>query len=345
MGLDLLKQYGHLINTQNANFNDDINTQGQNYTQPQPQQIQPQGQGEFIAPQTQNEPQGQRQRADLSHLGTADLEKTSPKMFENFRTIKKDEIAKIQNDSGLIMNFFDNDERKNEKQQDLERRLKKHAQDNGYKDFLIDNDKEEVNLLNTYTVNAYYNPQNNSINFPCAAKKFITSDNYYDKLGSIGMVIAHEITHAFDSNGRKFNEKGEYYDWWTQKDSKNFDELSEKIVNYYSNYSVLGIPVDGKKTLGENIADLGALKCISSLAESHNATNEDYKRMYASYAKWTAYNMTKEYKKLLVTADTHSPNEVRVNAVLSSTDKFYEVYKINKNDKMYKPKEERVGIW
>ena len=126
MGLDLLKQYGHLINTQNANFNDDINTQGQNYTQPQPQQIQP---------------QGQRQRADLSHLGTADLEKTSPKMFENFRTIKKDEIAKIQNDSGLIMNFFDNDERKNEKQQDLERRLKKHAQDNGYKDFLIDNDK------------------------------------------------------------------------------------------------------------------------------------------------------------------------------------------------------------
>ena len=209
----------------------------------------------------------------------------------------------------------------------------------------LDNDKEEVNLLNTYTVNAYYNPQNNSINFPCAAKKFITSDNYYDKLGSIGMVIAHEITHAFDSNGRKFNEKGEYYDWWTQKDSKNFDELSEKIVNYYSNYSVLGIPVDGKKTLGENIADLGALKCISSLAESHNATNEDYKRMYASYAKWTAYNMTKEYKKLLVTADTHSPNEIRVNAVLSSTDKFYEVYKINKNDKMYKPKEERVGIW
>lgn len=97
----------------------------QQYAQPQPQQIQPQGQGEFITPQTQNEPQGQRQRADLSHLGTADLEKTSPEMFENFRTIKKDEIAKIQNDSGLIMNFFDNDERKNEKQQDLERRLKK----------------------------------------------------------------------------------------------------------------------------------------------------------------------------------------------------------------------------
>ena len=209
----------------------------------------------------------------------------------------------------------------------------------------LDTNEDPVGLMNTYTVNAYYNPQENSINFPCAAKKFIQSDDYYSKLGSIGMVVAHEITHAFDNNGRKFNEKGEYKDWWTKKDSNNFETLSNKIIDYYSEYSVLGIPIDGKRTLGENIADLGALKCISSLAESHKATNEEYKRMYSSYAKWTAYNITKEYKKLLITADTHSPNEIRVNAVLSSTDKFYETYNINKNDKMYKDKEERVGIW
>ena len=209
----------------------------------------------------------------------------------------------------------------------------------------LDSNEESVALLSTYTVNAYYNPQENSINFPCAAKKFIQSDDYFDKLGSIGMVIAHEITHAFDNNGRKFNEKGEYKEWWTEKDSNNFETLSHKIIDYYSKYSVLGIPIDGKKTLGENIADLGALKCISSIAESHNASNEDYKKMYSSYAKWTAYNYSKEYKKLLVTADTHSPNEIRVNAVLSSTDKFYETYNIKENDKMYKAKEERVGIW
>ncbi len=209
----------------------------------------------------------------------------------------------------------------------------------------LDTNEDPVGLMNTYTVNAYYNPQENSINFPCAAKKFIQSDNYYSKLGSIGMVVAHEITHAFDNNGRKFNEKGEYKDWWTKKDSNNFEALSNKIIDYYSEYSVLGIPIDGKRTLGENIADLGALKCISSLAESHKATNEEYKRMYSSYAKWTAYNITKEYKKLLITADTHSPNEIRVNAVLSSTDKFYETYNIKENDKMYKAKDERVGIW
>ena len=209
----------------------------------------------------------------------------------------------------------------------------------------LDDSSKEIRLLNTYTVNAFYNPQDNSINFPCAAIKFKNSDDYFDNLGSIGMVIAHEITHAFDNNGRKFNENGEYFDWWTKKDSDSFDKLSERIIDYYSDYSVLGIPVDGRKTLGENIADLGALKCISSLAETHKAKNEDYKRMFSSYAKWTAYNYKDEIKKLLVTSDSHSPNEVRVNAVLSSTDKFYEVYNLKQNDKMYKNKKERVGIW
>ena len=209
----------------------------------------------------------------------------------------------------------------------------------------LDDSNKKTRLLNTYTVNAFYNPQDNSINFPCAAIKFKNSDDYFDNLGSIGMVIAHEITHAFDNNGRKFNENGEYFDWWTKKDSDSFDKLSERIIDYYSDYSVLGIPVDGRKTLGENIADLGALKCISSLAETHKAKNEDYKRMFSSYAKWTAYNYKDEIKKLLVTSDSHSPNEVRVNAVLSSTDKFYEVYNLKQNDKMYKNKKERVGIW
>ncbi len=206
-------------------------------------------------------------------------------------------------------------------------------------------DKEDSLAITTYTVNAFYNPQDNSINFPCAAIKFKQSEDYYENLGSMGMVIAHEITHAFDNNGRKFNEKGEYTDWWTQEDSDNFEKLSKRIIEYYNDYTYLGINVDGKKTLGENIADLGALKCISSLAEKHNATNKDYQNMYASYAKWCAYNMVNEYVKLIFTNDSHSPNDVRVNAVLSSTDKFYDAYNIKKNDKMYKAKNERVGIW
>ena len=209
----------------------------------------------------------------------------------------------------------------------------------------LNNPDKSVSAFSTYTVNAFYNPQDNSINFPCAAIKFKTSDDYFENLGSIGMVIAHEITHAFDNNGRLFNEKGEYIDWWTKKDSDSFNKLSDKIVDYYSEYSVLGIPIDGKKTLGENIADLGSIKCITSLAEKNNATNEDYKKMYSNFAKWTAWNYKDEIRKLLVTSDSHSPNDVRVNATLSSTNKFYEVYNIKKKDKMYKNENERVGIW
>jgi putative endopeptidase len=204
---------------------------------------------------------------------------------------------------------------------------------------------KDASLMNTYTVNAYYSPQDNSINFPCASIKFKTSDNYFESLGELGMVIAHEITHAFDNNGRMFNEKGEYYDWWAKQDSENFEKLSNNIVDYYSKYTVLGINVDGKRTLGENIADLGSIKCITSLAEKHNAKNEDYKRMYEHFAKWSAMNYNDQMTKLLVTSDTHSPNNVRVNATLSSTNKFYEVYNIKKNDKMYKNENERVGIW
>ena len=160
------------------------------------------------------------------------------------------------------------------------------------------------------------------------------------------MVIAHEITHAFDSNGAKFDEYGNISNWWTTKDLKNYKKLQKKVINYYNKYEVIdGEYINGKRTVNENIADLGAVSCISNIAISKKASDKDIKKMYSSLAKMWASISNKEYEKLLLLQDTHSPSKYRVNATLSSTDLFYKTYNINLLNKMYIPKEKRVKIW
>ena len=211
---------------------------------------------------------------------------------------------------------------------------------------LIDNKPSEEWPFSLSTINAFYNPQDNSINFPAALYKIMDDNNSdYKLLGSIGFTIAHEVTHAFDNSGRLFDEKGELNDWWTKEDIKEFDKRKNKIVDYYSEYKVSGINVDGLKTVGENIADLGAIKCITSIAEERGATKEEYKELYSAFANFFLSKNIDQYNRLLITMDVHSPNDVRVNATLSSNDKFYEVYNISGFDKMYKNKDDRVSIW
>ena len=200
--------------------------------------------------------------------------------------------------------------------------------------------------LGESVVNAYYNPQDNSINFPYAFTNFIDlNKSYYENLGSAGMVIAHEITHAFDKNGSKFDEKGNLKNWWKDSELKKFDELSKNIEKYYSNYKIEGINVNGELTLSENIADLGAVKAISAIARNKKATNDEMILMYKSFAGMWLSKYKDNYIKLLINSDTHSPDKVRVNATLSSCDEFYKTYDIKKSDKMYVSKNDRVGIW
>ena len=202
------------------------------------------------------------------------------------------------------------------------------------------------NIISPTTINAYYSPLDNSINFPaCLKELYKTSDNYYSTLGSMGMIIAHEITHAFDNSGSKFDEFGNRVQWWSKNDYKKFESLQDDIIKYYSNYEILGITIDGERTVGENIADLGAMNAIVGIADGKNAKKEDYQAMFSSYASLWASEYLDSYQKLLLISDTHSPDKIRVNAVLSSCDKFYDVYNINKKDLMYVKKEDRVGIW
>ena len=214
----------------------------------------------------------------------------------------------------------------------------------------------EINKLNTNkkdqaisqtTVNAYYNPSDNSINFPVASINLFDIDHtYYQNLGSIGMVIAHEITHAFDDNGSQFDEYGNINNWWTNKDLSKYKKLKKKVINYYNKYEVIdGEYIDGEKTVNENIADLGAVSCITNLANSKNATDNELKEMYESLANMWATVSTEEYQKLLLLQDTHTPSKYRVNATLSSTDTFYEVYNIKKYNDMYIAKNKQIHVW
>ena len=196
------------------------------------------------------------------------------------------------------------------------------------------------------TVNAYYSPQYNSINFPCAFFKFLdVKKSYYENLGSVGMIIGHEITHAFDTNGSKFDENGNLNNWWTDSDREKFDKLKEKVIDYYSQYEIDGYDVNGEITVSENIADLGGLNSIVQISKKKKASNEEMKQLFESFASMWINKYNDNFIKLSIISDTHSPNKIRVNATLSSCDEFYEVYNISSKDEMYFEEEDRVKVW
>ena len=207
-------------------------------------------------------------------------------------------------------------------------------------------EEASIKRYSTLTVNAYYSPQENSINFLAGFKEIYGNEtNEYKLLGYFGTVIGHEISHAFDNTGSKFDENGKVNNWWTEEDKTSYEKLTEKIKNYYSNYEFMGLKVDGKNTLGENIADLAAVKAMINIAESKGATNDDFKKLFEAYADLWATKINQKGAESQIISDEHAPNKIRVNAVLSSMDKFYEVYDIKETDKMYVAKENRVGLW
>lgn len=203
------------------------------------------------------------------------------------------------------------------------------------------------NALPDYTFNAYYDATSNSINILTGGTKSIKDiNNRYENLGGIGFILAHEISHAFDNNGSKFDENGLLNNWYTESSSKKYSEIQKNVIEYYDKYEVIhNISNNGKRTMGENIADLAAMECITNILINGNSKTEDYKKVYESFAKIWANNYSKSTKVMQSLIDSHSTNEIRVNSVLSSTNKFYETYKIDSNDLMYIDQEKRVNIW
>lgn len=206
---------------------------------------------------------------------------------------------------------------------------------------------EKINLVSQSIVNAYYQPLDNLVVIPVAFFELVgDGESYYEKLGTLGMILAHEVAHGFDGNGSQFDESGNLNNWWSEDDKKAFQALKEEVSQYYSKYEVLnGKYIDGDKTVNENIADLGAVACISEIAMDRGASEEEMKEMYSSFAGIWASHESEEYMELLLLQDVHAPNQFRVNAVLSSNDYFYEFYDIYPWDDMWIKKDKRVSVW
>ena len=216
-------------------------------------------------------------------------------------------------------------------------------------------DKEEW-FMTPQTVNAYYSPEMNEIVFPAAILQppFFNMDaddaiNY----GGIGVVIGHEMTHGFDDQGCKYDENGNLNNWWTEEDATKFAARTAQLEKLFEGYKVQGYPINGKLTLGENIADLGGLNIswdAYQMTEEAKANQSidgftPAQRFFISYGTIWRNNSRDKYVERQVKTDVHSPAEARVNRTLGSMPHFYEAFEVNPENKMYIAPEERAAIW
>ena len=199
----------------------------------------------------------------------------------------------------------------------------------------------------TIADNWVYAPDVNAVILPMAGLQAPVYDpiaSEEENLATLGITIAHEITHAFDSYGANYDETGSLNNWWTEADRAQFDALCEEIVAYYDGWECApGIATDGGLTLGENIADLGAMNCLMDIAATQS--DFDYEAFFEKMARMFVDTDSREWLAYVAVADPHSFGGVRINRMLSSCDAFYDTYDVQPGDGMYVAPEDRVGIW
>lgn len=207
------------------------------------------------------------------------------------------------------------------------------------------------------TINAYYNPTNNEIVFPAGILQFPFFDPEADdaiNYGGIGAVIGHEMTHGFDDQGRQFAADGNLKDWWTKDDADKFRKRADEVVSQYNGFTVLDtLHVNGRLTLGENLADLGGLSMAYEAFTHTKQFQEGRKvdgftpaqRFFLNWAQVWRNNTLPETQSQLILTDPHSPGMYRANGPLSNIDAWYEAFNVQPGNKMYKAKDQRTRIW
>jgi putative endopeptidase len=188
------------------------------------------------------------------------------------------------------------------------------------------------------TVNAYYDPQENDINFPAGILQPPFWDNKMDdavNYGAIGAVIGHELTHGFDDQGRQYDAEGNLRDWWTEDDAKAFDQRAGCLVQEYSGFTAVDdVKLNGKLTLGENTADNGGLRLaymalMDSLKGKTPPKRDGFtaaQRLFLGWAQVWCENRTVESARMRAQTDPHSPGEYRVNGVVSNMPEFQKAF-------------------
>jgi putative endopeptidase len=207
------------------------------------------------------------------------------------------------------------------------------------------------------TVDAYNGGLENKIVFPAGILQpplFNPDADPAVNYGGIGAVIGHEITHGFDDQGRKIDATGALRDWWTPEDAKRFVAESEKLAGQYDTYEgVPGMHINGKLTLGENIADLGGL--IVAIDAYHTSLGGQAapvldgltgdQRLFLGYAQAWRGKTRDDALRAQMASDPHSPRKFRVIGPIRNIDSWYASYDVTPNDKYYLKPEDRVHVW
>ncbi|WP_210487060.1 M13 family metallopeptidase [Rufibacter aurantiacus] len=207
------------------------------------------------------------------------------------------------------------------------------------------------------TVNAYYNPSMNEIVFPAGILQPPFFDPNADdavNYGGMGAVIGHELTHGFDDQGSQYDPEGNLRDWWTAEDKAKFKERTDLVDRQYSAMQPLdSVFVNGKLTMGENIADIGGLNiAFTALQKAISGKNvgkidgfTPEQRFFLAWAQIWRNNSTPAALRQQVLTDPHSPAQFRINGPLSNMPQFYKAFNCGPGNKMYRPDAERVNIW
>ncbi|MCQ2182173.1 MAG: M13 family metallopeptidase [Bacteroidales bacterium] len=213
------------------------------------------------------------------------------------------------------------------------------------------------------TVNAYYNPTSNEICFPAGILQppfFYADADDAVNYGAIGVVIAHEMTHGFDDQGRLFDKDGNMTNWWTDEDAANFKAKTDLLVEQFNQVEILpatdsteALMANGRFTLGENIADNGGLNIAFTAMKNAFGGVEPApidgftaeQRFFLSYALIWANNITTEEMAKRTKMDEHSLGVNRVNVSVKNITPFFEAFDIHEGDGMFRPESERINIW
>jgi endothelin-converting enzyme/putative endopeptidase len=212
-------------------------------------------------------------------------------------------------------------------------------------------------MISAATVDAYYNPQMNDINFPAGVlqppvydRKMDDAPNYGDTGGTIG----HELTHGFDDEGSQFDAKGNLKDWWTKDDREKFDQRTKCVDDQYSSYvAVDDLHVNGKLTLGENVADLGgeilAFMAWQSKTKDMNLQSVDgltpEQRFFVGFAQWDCANERPDDLRVRVATDPHSPAKYRINGVVVNMPEFAKAFACKAGQPMVRAAEKTCKVW
>ena len=198
-----------------------------------------------------------------------------------------------------------------------------------------------------YTVNAFYYTELNLLCIPLGFIRppfFSLEQSFVQNLAGLGNIMAHEMAHGFDEEGRKYDEKGNYKPWWVSIDIEMYKEKTKKLVELFNKEKYHGLSVDGELTLGENLADFGAMAiCLQVIKE--RGLQSELREFFSWYAKTWIYKETKAKREQAIKKDRHAPAETRVNVVIRHFQEFYDAFSIKEGDPGWIAPNDRINIW